>query len=132
MKMNRLLIFFAAGCLGGLANSVTVWLFGQFSITSTFGVSIAPSLTPGWLYPRLVWGGIWGLLFVLPVMQSKLLVKGFILSLFPTAIQLFVVFPLKAHKGIAGIELGLFTPIFVIIFNWVWGVTTALVIKYSK
>jgi len=132
MKMNKLLIFFAAGCIGGLANSVTVWLFGQLGITSTFGVSIAPSLTPAWLYPRLVWGGIWGILFILPLLQSKLLVKGAILSLFPTAVQLFVVFPLKAHKGIAGIELGLFTPIFVIIFNWVWGVTAALAIKYAK
>lgn len=130
--MKKLLIFFAAGCLGAFANSVTVWLFGQFGITSSFGVSIAPSLSPAWLYPRLVWGGIWGLLFILPMLRSKLFVKGAILSLFPTAIQLFVVFPLKAHKGIGGIELGLFTPVFVIFFNWVWGFTTALVIKYAK
>ena len=130
--MKKLLIFFAAGCLGALANSITVWLFGKFGITSSFGVSIAPSLTPAWLYPRLVWGGIWGLLFILPIFQSKLLVKGTILSLFPTAVQLFVVFPIKAHKGIAGIELGLFTPVLVIFFNWVWGVTTAIAIKYAK
>ena len=130
--MKKLLIFFAAGCLGALANSITVWLFGKFGITSSFGVSIAPSLTPEWLYPRLVWGGIWGLLFILSIFQSKLLVKGTILSLFPTAVQLFVVFPIKAHKGIAGIELGLFTPVLVIFFNWVWGVTTAIAIKYAK
>ena len=130
--MKKLLIFFAAGCLGALANSITVWLFGKFGITSSFGVSIAPSLTPAWLYPRLVWGGIWGLLFILPIFQSKLLVKGTILSLFPTAVQLFVVFPIKAHKGIAGIELGLFTPVLVIFFNWVWGVTTAIAIKYAR
>ena len=130
--MKKLLIFFAAGCLGALANSITVWLFGKFGITSSFGVSIAPSLTPAWLYPRLVWGGIWGLLFILPIFQSKLLVKGTILSLFPTAVQLFVVFPIQAHKGIAGIELGLFTPVLVIFFNWVWGVTTAIAIKYAK
>jgi hypothetical protein len=130
--MKKLLIFFAAGCLGALANSIAVWLFGKFGITSSFGVSIAPSLTPAWLYPRLVWGGIWGLLFILPIFQSKLFVKGTILSLFPTAVQLFVVFPIKAHKGIAGIELGLFTPVLVIFFNWVWGVTTAIAIKYAK
>ena len=130
--MNKLLIFFAAGCIGGLANSITVWLFGQLGITSTFGVSISPSLTPAWLYPRLVWGGIWGLLFVLPMLPSKILAKGAILSLFPTAVQLFVVFPLKADKGIAGIELGIFTPLFVIFFNWVWGVVAALAIKYAK
>jgi hypothetical protein len=130
--MNKLLFFFAAGCLGALANSIAVWGFGEFGITSSFGVSIAPSLSPSWLYPRIVWGGIWGLIFILPMYQSKFLIKGTILSLFPTAVQLFVVFPLKAHKGIAGVELGLFTPVFVIFFNWVWGIITALTIKYAK
>lgn len=72
------------------------------------------------------------MLFILPMLKSKLLLKGTILSLFPTAIQLFVVFPLKADKGIAGLELGLYTPLFVVFFNWVWGVATALTIKYGR
>lgn len=130
--MKKLLILFAAGCLGALANSVTVWVFGDLSITSTFDVSIAPSMSAAWLYPRIVWGGIWGLLFLLPILQSKLFLKSTLLSLIPTAIQLFVVFPLKADKGIGGIELGMLTPMFVLFFNWVWGFTTALVIKYAK
>ena len=130
--MKNLLIFFAAGCLGALANSIAVWLFGDIGITTSFGVSIAPSLTPGWLYPRIVWGGIWGLLFVLPMFQSQLLLKGAVLSLFPTAVQLFVVFPFKADKGMAGFDLGLYTPLFVIFFNWVWGVVAALAIKFER
>ena len=130
--MKKLLILFAAGCLGALVNSITVWLFGLFGITSAFGVSIAPSISPEWLYPRIVWGGIWGALFMLPILQSKLLIKGSLLSLIPTAIQLFVVFPLKADKGIGGIELGMLTPIFVIFFNWVWGMVTVLTIKYIR
>jgi hypothetical protein len=130
--MKKLLVYFGAGCLGALANSIAVWLFGYFHITSSFGVSIAPLLTPGWLYPRIVWGGIWGLLFILPMLQSKLLLKGTVLSLFPTAVQLLVVFPLKAHKGIAGLDLGLFTPLFVLFFNWVWGIVTALAIKFGR
>ena len=130
--MRKLLIFFAAGCLGGLANSIAVWVFGYWGITSSLGVSIAPSLTPAWLYPRIVWGGIWGLIFILPMLQSKLLLKGAVLSLFPTAVQLFVVFPIKANKGIAGIDLGLYTPLFVLFFNWVWGFVTAVTIKIDK
>jgi hypothetical protein len=130
--MNKLLVLFSAGCIGALANSLVVWLFGYFGITSSFGVSISPSLTPAWLYPRIVWGGIWGLFFILPVLQSKLILKGTILSLLPTAVQLFIVFPLKAHKGIAGLELGLYTPVFVLFFNWVWGVVTVLSIKVAR
>jgi len=130
--MNKILVFFAAGCLGGLVNSITVWLFGDLNITSSFGVAISPSLTPNWLYPRIVWGGIWGLIFVLPMFKSNLLLKGTVLSLFPTIVQLFVVFPFKAHKGMAGLELGVYTPLFVLFFNWVWGVVTALTIKLQK
>ena len=130
--MRNLLVFFAAGCLGALINSLVVWQFGQLGITSMLGVAITPALAPAWLYPRIVWGGIWGLLFMLPILQSKLLMKGAILSLFPTAVQLFVVFPLKADKGLAGLELGLLVPVFVLFFNWVWGITTAIAIKYAK
>jgi len=130
--VRALLIVFAAGALGGLANSLAVWLFGHFGITAALGVAIAPELSAHWLYPRIVWGGLWGLLFVLPMMKSGVLFKGSILSLFPTAIQLFVVFPIVAHKGMAGLELGLLTPICVLFFNWVWGVVTALTIRFSK
>ena len=130
--MRKLLIVFAAGCLGGFANSLTVWLFGDLGINQALNVAIAPALTPGWLYPRIVWGGFWGLLFLLPFAASRPILKGTLLSLFPTAVQLFVVFPLKAHKGIAGLELGLFTPLLVIFFNWIWGVVTALTIRFAR
>jgi hypothetical protein len=130
--MKKLPVFFTAGCLGALANSLVVWLFGYFGITSFFGVSIAPSLSPSWLYPRIVWGGLWGLLFILPFLNTKLLLKGAVLSLFPTAVQLFVVFPLNANKGMAGLDLGLYTPLFVLFFNWVWGVVSALTIKLER
>lgn len=130
--MKKLFIFFSAGCVGAIANSLALWLFGHLGITATLGVSIAPALTPGWLYPRMVWGGIWGLLFVLPMLRSRLLSKGAVLSLFPSAVQLFVVFPFKAHKGVAGIELGLLTPVLVLFFNWVWGAVSALAIKMAR
>ena len=130
--MKRVLIFFAAGCLGAFANSLVVWLFGDLGITKSLGVSISPALTSSWLYPRIVWGGIWGLLFFLPLFNSKPFSKGTILSLFPTIVQLFIVFPYKAKKGFAGIDLGVFTPALVFVFNWIWGVVTSLTIKYSK
>ena len=64
--------------------------------------------------------------------NSKPILKGTLLSLFPTAVQLFVIFPLKANKGIAGLELGALTPLLVIGFNWVWGVVAALAIRYAR
>ena len=130
--MKKLLLFFAAGSVGALANSLTVWFFGHQGITRSIGVSMAPALSPEWLYPRIVWGGLWGLLFILPFLNSRLFAKGSVLSLFPTAFQLFFVFPFLAHKGIAGLKLGLYTPVCVLFFNWVWGVAAALMIKMAK
>ena len=129
---KRLTLFFSAGCLGALANSLAVWLFGMMKITTAFGVEIAPTLTPGWLYPRIVWGGIWGFLFFLPPQKSQVLIKGLLLSLGPTLVQLFVVFPLKAQKGVMGLELGGLTPLFVVIFNGIWGIITSYWITYVR
>jgi hypothetical protein len=42
------------------------------------------------------------------------------------------VFPLKAGKGYFGMDLGMYTPVFVVFFNLIWGIITALAIKYSK
>lgn len=130
--MRNPLILFAAGCVGGLANSLTVWWCGDLGITQSFGVAIAPPLSAAWLYPRIVWGGIWGLLFLLPLINSRPVIKGLLLSLAPTAVQLFMVFPLQANKGIGGLELGLLTPVLVVFFNGVWGVVTALTIRWSR
>ncbi|MEB3215710.1 MAG: hypothetical protein VKN72_05535 [Nostocales cyanobacterium 94392] len=130
--MINLSLVFAAGCLGGVLNSLTVWIFGFAGITALFNVKIVPTLTASWLYPRIVWGGIWGFLFILPFYQRKYFFKGILFSLFPSLIQLFIVFPLQAKKGILGVELGSLTPVFVLLFNFVWGITTAFWLKITK
>ena len=122
-------LVFAAGCLGGLINSLAVWIFGEIGISSALGVNIAPKLTVAWLYPRLVWGGIWGLLFLLPLMKTSIFARGLIFSIGPTVVQLFVVFPMKAHKGMLGLDLGLLTPLLVIVFNAIWGWAAAIWLK---
>jgi hypothetical protein len=127
---KKLSLVFAAGCLGGLLNSLAVWVFGVIGITSALGVKIAPLLSAPWLYPRLVWGGIWGLLFLLPLMQKRSFYRGLIFSLGPTIVQLFIVFPMKASKGVMGFDLGLLTPLFVFIFNAIWGLTAAIWLRW--
>lgn len=79
-----------------------------------------------------MWGGLWGLVFVLPFLNNKLITKGAIISIFPTLVQLLVVFPLKAGKGYFGMDLGMYTPAFVVFFNLIWGVVAAIAIKQAK
>ena len=106
---RKISLVFAAGVLGAMLNSLAVWAFGEFGISAALGVKIAPKLSAAFLYPRLVWGGIWGMLFLLPMMQTSIWSRGFIYSLGPTLVQLFIVFPLKANKGPMGLRLGMLT-----------------------
>jgi len=129
--MKNLFIYFTAGCIGAVANSLVVWFFGDIGITKAAGVAIAPALSAQWLYGRIVWGGIWGLVFVLPLFRSNLVLKGSLLSLLPTIVQLLVIFP-DAGKGMGGMALGTLTPVFVLFFNWIWGVVAAAAIKITR
>ncbi len=126
--LKKMALCFSAGCAGGLANSVVVWVAGAIGVTAALGVNIAPSFTPAWLYPRLVWGGMWGFLFLLPVLSDLPYVRGFVWSLGPTAVQLLIIFPLVATKGAFGLELGTLTPLFVFLSNAVWGLMAAAIL----
>jgi len=107
-------------------NSTVIWLCGRAGITAELGVKLAPAFTPAWLYPRLVWGGVWGFLFLMPALKDRPLSQGILFSLGPTIVQLFVIFPYQLNKGMLGLELGTLTPVFVLFFNAVWGVAAAL------
>lgn len=74
---RQLSLVFASGCFGGVLNAVVVWLFGRAELTAELGVKIAPALTPAYLYQRMVWGGIWGFLFLIPLSRVDLSVKAF-------------------------------------------------------
>ena len=110
--LRRLSLYFSAGALGGFINGLCAWFLGSAGITSAAGVNIAPALTPGMLYHRIVWGGIWGLAFFLPLAVKSAVARGILYSLGPTFAQLFI--------------LGTLTPLFVLIFNAIWGLTAVI------
>ena len=132
VSVKNLSLAFAAGALGGLLNSVFVWFFGDAGFTNALGVQLAPMFTAPWLYQRLVWGGIWGWLFLLPLPGMSLPVRGLLYSLGPTLVQFFIVFPLQAHKGVLGLELGSLTPVFVLFYNAVWGVVAGCWLSLAR
>ncbi len=123
---RRLSLTYAAGSVGAFLNSLAIWLCGVAGITSALGVHIAPALTKTFLYPRLVWGGLWGFLFLMPFFRKSPLFRGLIYSIPPTLVQLFVVFPHHLGQGSMGLGLGRLTPLLVVIFNAIWGVTASV------
>jgi hypothetical protein len=130
-SIKNMSLTFTAGCVGGLANMIVIWLFGAWGLTKALGVQIAPHFSPPWLYNRLVWGGLWGFLFLLPRRGLSFPARSLLYSLGPTLVQLFVVFPFQAHKGALGLQLGYLTPAFVLFFNAVWGLAAGLWLRLT-
>jgi hypothetical protein len=116
--------------LGALCSSVVAWQVGQLGLPAMAGVRISPSLSPDWLYSRLVWGGLWGLVYFLAVAPQKFrrhwARKGLWISLLPTAFQLLFVYPYMTSHGLLGLGLGQLTPLFIFLFNLVWGFCTGI------
>ncbi|MFW6011297.1 MAG: hypothetical protein ACOC8Q_02180 [Desulfosalsimonas sp.] len=129
--MNKLFVYFTAGCIGALASSLVAWFFGDIGIIKMAGVAISPQLTKGWLYQEIIWGGIWALLFILPIFKSRLLLKGTLLSLIPSLAELLFFLP-EGGNGMGGMELGSLTPVFVLFFNWIWAVVAAAAIRVAR
>jgi hypothetical protein len=121
--LQRLSFVWTGGAVGGLVNSFAVWAFGSLGITAAFKVAIAPTFTAPWLYQRMFWGGLWGLL-LLAVGKGRgfqrIFMIGLGVSLFPTAAQLFYFLPRSGHQ-MGGFDLGALTPVFVVFFNAIWG-----------
>ncbi len=129
--MKNALTVFGAGCLGGLIMCGVMWLFWRYGITQSLNVNLPGSVSPHWMYPRIVWGGLWGFLFLLPIFASSLFARSFVIALVPTLIQLFVFYPFYEGKGVAGMSLGILTPFLVCFFFWVLSLTTAISLRIS-
>jgi hypothetical protein len=128
---KNLSLTFTAGCVGGLVNLLFVWQFGAWGVPQVLGVQLAPAYSTPWLYNRLVWGGLWGFLFLLPLRNLSFPARGLLYSLGPSLVQMLVVFPFQAQKGLLGLQLGYLTPVFVLFYNAAWGLAAGLWLRLT-
>jgi hypothetical protein len=115
---------FTGGALGGLVDSLNIWLMGKAGISDLLGVGMKPEFTAPWLYQRMIWGGIWMLLLLLPVLKGRTAVRGMLFSLLPSAMMLFLVLP-SMGKGMLGLGFGSLTPVVVIGLNLIYGLVAS-------
>ena len=128
----RLGTAYAAGTVAALVASLALWVAGRAELTAALGVSIAPALSFGWLSRRLVWGGLWALPFpYLPSRRMSPVRKGVLLSLAPSAAQLFYFLP-EAGYGTLGRGLGTWTPLVIVLVNLLWGWVLARLLAYVQ
>ena len=123
-------VSFCAGLLAAIVSTAFAWICIHYGLTDFAGVNLRTSLSLSALYPKMIWGGLWGLCYSLTVVHIRTrkhwVRKGMVISLLPTLYQLFVIYPYQTPYGSLGIELGLLTPLFIFLFNLVWGIFTGI------
>ncbi len=121
-------VCFTAGLIGALFSNGALWLSVKSQLTTYAGVAISPDFGLPWLYPRLLFGGLWGLVYYLTVgarrTRRRWVRKGLWVSLLPTAVQLLILFPYCEGKDLLGLSLGSLTPAFIFAQYLIWGFFT--------
>lgn len=124
MLIRKLSGAWAGGALGALVAVATLWGLGRAGLTGRFNIGLQADLTPSGLYRQVVWGGIWGLLFLLPFWRGQPVRRGIVFALVPAAALLFWAFP-RWGRGYLGLEYGTFTPLLVLLLALLWGLAAA-------
>ncbi|MEE9542228.1 MAG: hypothetical protein V3V95_00410 [Thermodesulfobacteriota bacterium] len=131
--IRSLSLAFTAGAFGAFIYSVTAFFLGTYGVHRAFGVKLAYKMTPEALYPALVWGGLFALLLLVPILRSKYCIyRGIVLGVLLSLIHLLIIYPYMTNKGFLGLRLGTWTPAFVIFYNAVWGIFAAFWLDYTR
>jgi hypothetical protein len=72
----------------------------------------------------MIWGGLWMLLLLLPVLKQRIALRGMLFSLLPSAMMLFVVLP-SMGKGMFGLGFGTLMPVVVVGLNFLYGIVAS-------
>jgi hypothetical protein len=115
---------FTGGVLGGLLDSFNIWAMGIVGISDLIGIGMKPEFTAPWVYQRMIWGGLWMLLLLLPVLKQRIALRGMLFSLLPSAMMLFVVLP-SMGKGMFGLGFGTLMPVVVVGLNFLYGIVAS-------
>jgi len=111
---------FTGGALGALLDSFNIWAMGVCGVSDLIGIGMKPEFTGPWVYQRMIWGGLWMLLLLLPLWRRQTLLRGMVFSLLPSAMMLFKVLPAMG-KGFMGLGFGAMMPVVVVGLNLIYG-----------
>jgi len=124
VMLRKVSCAFTGGALGGLLDSFNIWAMGVVGISDLIGIGMKPEFTAPWVYQRMIWGGLWMLLLLLPVLRQRIAIRGMLFSLLPSAMMLFVVLP-SMGKGMFGLGFGTLMPVVVVALNFLYGIVAS-------
>lgn len=120
MAFFRLLTLgFGAGAFGACILSLLALVLSRLGVPEQLGIALPPRPMPAALYETIVWGGIWGFLFVVPVLNRLGWFKGIIIGLLASA-ALATYFKPEIGRGPV-ILLG-----YVVVLNAIWGIAAGV------
>lgn len=119
-------LYYVAASIGGLAVVLTAWALGAAGVADTLGVGIKPALEPPWIYRMMVWGGLWGLIFLVPLRLGSLWLKALVFTLAPVLVALVVFVPMRGGALFA-LDKGALAPFYIYCINIPWGLATAYI-----
>ena len=122
---NKLSLGFAAGAFGTVVWFIFFMLMGKLGIGAALGLKMSPP--PSiliLLYKQLVWGGIYGFLLLVPVLENKWLIRGILLGVLATLAGWFYFIPARGGQ-MMGLNFGTAFPYVSIVLNAIWGAAAA-------
>lgn len=93
LLFRLLTLGFGAGAFGAVVLGLVAFALGRLGVPEMLGLTMPAPKLPEAFYRAIVWGGIWGLLFVVPVLNRAWWLKGIIIGLLATAALVFYFAP---------------------------------------
>lgn len=135
-QIRNVAVVFTAGAIGGFITAVVATIFTASGIVAATGSGLELPTHSIWFvdpptnYRLIVWGGLFGLLFLFPFVKNMVWWHwGIVVSLAAGISPLVIVFPLKFGSAMfLGLALGWPTIPWVLFFNFFYGIPTAYII----
>ena len=114
---------FAAGAFAGFVQTVLLWILGLAGMFRLLSEPFEFPLSPSGLSQRMVGGGLWALLFLVPLLKTAPhWQRGLAVGLLRALFTLLLINPFIDQVGFLGLGLGPAFPVIVLVFNLLWGV----------
>jgi hypothetical protein len=118
----RLSLAVAAGAVGAILQTIIIVLLSELSIFQVLGMPFKIPFTLPYLYQRITWGGIWGVLFVIPLLpNTRNWIRGLVFAAVPALASLLFFLPFHDDMGWFGLKMGVLWPVVVVGFALLWG-----------
>ena len=124
-ERKKIVAAFASGCFGGIAVNAINLTFGFLNLPHAIGVDFVADFNLVDLLSDIFWGGAWGLLFLVPLMNSMLTLKGVFIGILSFCFQLLATIS-YVHHHVINVHDPLALIAYLFGLNVFWGIISSV------